>query len=146
MNKYFTKKFQQGLEFQDHVMDVLHYASGISLYCYSSRKFQKEKGENRSGFEIKYDSKYADTDNLYIETEDIQSGKFVPSGIYAEDNSWLYIIGNYSEFFILSKKMMQNLATQKNYHKVDTPTSKGFLFPKEEAQKYCLHKYSLIDE
>jgi len=34
------------------------------------------------------------------------NAKFVPSGIYRNDNSWLYIQGNFKTFWIFSKKLL----------------------------------------
>ena len=45
---YYNKQLEKALEFQDFVADKL-YNIGIPLNCYSSKKYQYEKGESRSG-------------------------------------------------------------------------------------------------
>ena len=113
---YYNKQLEKALEFQDFVADKL-YNIGISLNCYSSRKYQYEKGESRSGIEIKFDDQRKKTGNLYIEyaeKSNPNNKNYVPSGIERKDNTWLYVIGDYDEqgkYRILRK----DLGERKNY-------------------------------
>lgn len=140
MAEYYEKKLQQGLEFQDFVTDVLFNELFIPISTYQSRKYQI-KGENKQGIEIKFDDKFADTGNVYIEIAEKSNEdnlNYVSSGIYRNDNTWLYVIGNYSILFIFGKGMLKLMHKNGRYREVQIPTSKGFLIPKVDAEKYAL--------
>ena len=141
MTEYYKNMLEKGLEYQDYVTEVLIKELGISLSSYSSKSYQQTKGENKQGFEIKFDDRYKETGNIYIEVEeksDPNNLYFVKSGIYRNDNTWLYLIGNYDEIFIFSKNHLQLMHRAANYRIVETKTSKGFLVPKKDAKKYCV--------
>jgi hypothetical protein len=143
MTEYYKEMMQKGFEFQDFIADKLIESLGISLTSYSSKQHQEKKGENRQGFEIKFDDRYKTTGNIYIETAEKSNEKnlnFVSSGIYRSDNTWLYLIGNYEEVFIFSKKHLLLIHKSDKYRNVETKTSKGFLIPQEVCEKYCVNK------
>ena len=56
-----------------------------------------------------------------------------------DDNTWLYIIGNYETIFIFSKRLLQSLSRTGKYKHLEngTKTSVGFLLPKQDAEKYA---------
>lgn len=140
---YYNDKLQQGLEFQDVVTSAL-YQRGIVVVAYSSRKYQISHGENLLGAEIKRDGKFRETGNLYIETAEKShpdNPAFVASGIYREDNSWLYVIGDEKTVYIFSTKYLRILEAR--YTRVTKPTSIGFLVPMADAEKYCIRKIDL---
>lgn len=148
MTAYYKEKFEQGLLYQDMVMEEL-YKNGIPLISYSSKKYQTEVGENKAGVEIKNDTKFRQTGNFYIETAEkskAENKNFIPSGIYRCDNTWLYIIGDDISFFVFSKKQLQLLDKIKKYREVEIPTSRGFLFPIQDAIKlYSIREISFED-
>lgn len=142
-NGYYNEKLQQGLEFQDVVTSAL-YQRGIVVVAYSSSKYQITHGENLLGAEIKRDGKFRETGNLYIETAEKahpDNPVYVASGIYREDNSWLYVIGDEKTVYIFSTKYLRMLESR--YMKVTKPTSIGFLVPLDEADKYCIRKIEM---
>jgi hypothetical protein len=144
-NGYYKEKLQEGLQFQDIVTEAL-YQRGIIVIGYASQKYQQTKGENMLGAEIKRDGKFRETGNLYIEmSEKTHPDKpdYIPSGIFREDNSWLFVIGDEKLIYIFSTKYLQMLITSKGYAKVEKPTSRGFLMPLIEADKYCIRKIEL---
>lgn len=148
MTEYYTQKLEQGLQFQDFVMDLLIKELGISLTQYSSKKWQFSIGENKQGIEIKFDDKYNSTNNLYIEIKeksDANNSNFIESGIYRTDNTWLYIIGNYSILYIFSKKYLIYLHQKNIFKEVSIPTSKGFLIDKKNAEKYAIKIINIKD-
>jgi len=143
-NGYYNDKLQQGLEFQDVVTKAL-YQRGIVVIGYASRRFQNEEGENMLGAEIKRDGLFRETGNLYIETaEKSHPDKplYIASGIYRQDNSWLYVIGDEKTLYIFSVKYLRLLESR--YPKKEKPTSRGFIMPIAEAEKYCIRKLDLI--
>ncbi len=138
MNQYYKEKLEQGLYYQDFVIEQL-YKIGLPLISYSSKEFQNMIGENKAGIEIKNDNNYSKTGNLYIETaekSDENKKNFWPSGIYRNDNTWLYLIGDLKRIFILSKKQLILLAKSNKYKQVEIKTSQGFLLPVKDAEKH----------
>jgi hypothetical protein len=65
-NKYYQKKLEEGLEYQDFCTDKL-FELGINVNVYSSKKYQFSKGESKTGIEFKLDNQFKRTGNLYIE-------------------------------------------------------------------------------
>lgn len=89
------------------------------------------------------------TGNLYIETKE-KSNKlnpnFVDSGIYRDDNTWLFLIGNYEEIFIFSKKDLILMEKTNIEGKINrkTETSIGFTLNREIAERYCAKKINIL--
>lgn len=141
MTPYYKEKLDQGLYFQDYVVELL-YKKGIPLISYSSKEYQNMIGENKAGIEIKNDNNFRKTGNLYIEVAEksnAENKNFVPSGIYRKDNTWLYLIGDREKVYVLGKKQLQMLHRANKYKEVEIATSKGFLFPIIDVEKfYCL--------
>lgn len=141
---YYDEMLEIALEFQDFVSEAL-YASGFPIGCYSSRKWQQDKGESRAGVEIKFDRIFHRSGRLWIETSekaDPANGHYVPSGIYRNDNSWLYVIGDYSAIWILPKNILRLLFESLRYQEIqnNTATSTGFFLPVGDADKYAVKK------
>ena len=63
---------------------------------------------------------------------------FIASGIYRNDRTWLYIIGNYEIIYIFSKKRLRELHKENKYKvfEIGQGTSKGFLLPENDIEKY----------
>ena len=144
VNDYYKSKLEQGLEYQDFISDELRKL-GIFAGIYSSRKFQIEKGESSVGIEIKYDMKFRKTGNLYIEIAEKSDQKlteYTPSGVMRNDNSWLYVIGDYNEAFIFSTAQLRDICSKNVMKFVQTPTSRGYLFPLSDRRTdyLCLKK------
>lgn len=153
MNNRYTTDLQRGLEYQDYVFDQLRVMDGMPIFlgAYSSVKYQCGKGESPSGLEIKYDAKFKETGNLFIETAEksyAEQVSFHPSGAMSEDNSWLYLIGDYDEAFIFSKNLLRALCRKDNpaikYREL--PTSQGYLFPLDYVKRKCLYAKHILFE
>lgn len=159
-SEYYLKKLKEGIYYQDFVVEKL-YECGLPIISYSSKEYQKLIGENKAGIEIKFDQKFKETGNFYIEVAEKtnpENFEWAESGIKRKDNSWLYAIGDLEEIFIFSKKQLQYLHAQKingqpKYKLVETippgfrgATSKGFLLPIEEARKFWAIKIIEITE
>jgi len=131
--------FQDGMEFQDFVCTELA-KHGIILQNLSSRRFQYEVGENLQGFEIKQDNRCTDTMRLSIEVAEKSKQSmpnWTPSGIFRDDNSWLYIQGNRHILFVFAKNWLQRWMKAKNPPIVEnTPTIRSFFLPFSTA-KIC---------
>lgn len=147
-NSGHSDSFEVGNNFQDFVCIELA-KENIILQNINSKKFQFETGENLQGFEIKFDARCTGdnatnaTGRLSIEIAEktkAENSKFVPSGIYRSDNSWLYIQGNYHQFWIFSKKLLVMLHNSGRYEEAELPTVKKFYLPILDADKYCAKK------
>jgi len=139
MNSYYEEKLKQGLEYQDFVSEQL-YQIGLPIFNYASKKYQIQRGENKLGIEIKFDDKYKTTGNLYVELAEKSKKEnecFILSGINRNDNCWLYIIGDYETIYIFTKRQLKELYKINHYIEKEIPTSKGFLLPKTDAEKYA---------
>lgn len=156
MTEYYKNKLKSGHEYQDFIMEQL-IKHGIIIQVYSSAKYQHEKGESICGIEIKYDSLIKETGNLYIEVAEKsneQISEFTPSGIFRDDNTWLYLIGDYEEAYLFSKKQLQavmssqKMKDKRGIKEVKTDTSVGYLYPKDEVIKHntCLKVFNFTKE
>lgn len=127
---------------------------GISVNCYQSLVYQAKYGESASGIEIKNDRRLKETGNLYIEfkQKSLRGNDDDHSGINRDDDSWLYVIGDYETIYIFGKSqlrsMLSKVLTKKNYysqkygitirtHKNDEGviTSYGMVIPSEYVEK-----------
>lgn len=110
--------FQDGLEFQDFVCEVLA-REYIVLQNLCSRRSQFMRGENLQGFEIKLDQRCTETGRLSIEVaERVRNDDalaWTPSGIYRCDNTWLYVQGNSSKLWVFAKNWLIR------YHRLKRP-------------------------
>jgi hypothetical protein len=130
--------FQDGVEFQDFVCCVLAQ-DGIILQNLSSKKYQFDLGENLQGFEIKLDRRCTETKRLSIEIAEktkANNATWVASGIFRNDNSWLYIQGNENVIFIFQKTLLKKFFEQRA-PKVEEAlgTVRKFYLPIEKAEE-----------
>jgi len=148
-NSGHKNSFEIGSEFQDFVCMELA-KQNIILQNINSKKFQYETGENLQGFEIKYDSRCtgdngtAPTNRLSIEIAEktkAENSRYVPSGIYRGDNTWIYIQGNYMAFWIFSVKHLRLLYETGRYPAEKLPTIEKYYLDIKHADKYCIKKY-----
>lgn len=119
MTEIYANNLQLGLEYQDFVFDQLRRRDDMPIFlgAYASRKYQNDKGESPSGLEIKYDRRFHETGNLYIEIaekSDATLHEYTASGIMRDDNSWLYLIGDYDEAFIFPKNLLRAFCVPTN--------------------------------
>ena len=140
--------FEEDLEFQDFIVDLMIREICLVISNYSCRYYQQNKGENRQGIEIKLDKRILDTNNVSIEVSEksrAANQNWIPSGIMRNDNTWLYIQGNYDIVFIFGKSILRGIYEARYKNKVwqPKPTIKTFLMPIQEARKYSLKVFDL---
>lgn len=138
--KYDT--YEEAMEYQDFIVEVLAERLGLVISNYSSRKYQFGKGENRQGIEIKLDKRISPLGNVSIEVYEKSIANnylWAKSGILRDDNSWLYLQGNYEYIFIFSKKRLRELYQREYMNKVwdPKPTIRTFLISFEKAKDIC---------
>lgn len=143
--------YEEGLQFQDFVGDLLMNELGFPLTSYCSAKYQWNRGENRQGVEIKLDTRCAgptETGNISFEVAEKKNDDvdhWTKSGILRDDNSWLYVQGNYHRVFVFGKatlsliylKGYQGKAREVKNHN-GTSTIRAFLMPIAEAERVAL--------
>lgn len=141
---YRDRAMEDGLRYQDFVVELCLKSIGLVIVCCSSRKYQLSVGESQTGTEIKLDRNLASTGNLWIEVAEKarpREGDYARSGIYRDDNSWLYIIGNYEIVYIFEKKKLKDLCEARRdkfpLHENRTKTSRGFLLHKDLAYEFA---------
>lgn len=152
-DEYRIDKIDKGKEYQDFICEWMARNYGIVMTVFSSKKYQYNLGESLQGIEIKYDMMYSDTGNIYIEIGEKakpREGDYYKSGIFRDDNTWLYFIGNYEELYVFSKKQLKTVYEKKRYFKYiehnNTKTSCGFLLDKIRAENFCIMKFNLKNE
>lgn len=140
----YTTQLEGAQEFQDFWCSYLWKNECLAIGNFGSKKYQYNVGENLQGFEFKHDKKFEITGNFWIETKERTNPNYgyVISGIFREDNSWMYCIGNYKVLYLFSKKWLQRYcnAAKVEIRENNIKTSFGFLLTKELADTYCNHK------
>lgn len=129
---------QVGAEFLDFVLVTLQ-PMGLYLQPFTSKKWQYQKGESLQGWEVKYDRRCTETGRLSIEVaEKVKAAnvKWVPSGIYRSDNTWLYIQGNYTCFYIFIKRFLVALHKTGRYEEHEEyGTVRAFYLPLAQVER-----------
>lgn len=135
---YYEDKLKDGNKYENFVVEKLK-EEGIKITLTKTFEEQINIGESYEGYEIKFDDKYKETGNLYIETYEKTNPnnlEYIPSGINRIDNTTTYIIGNYDVIFLFSKTVLQLI--KDNYNEIENKlkTSKGFLLSYKDINKY----------
>ena len=130
---------QVGAEFLDFVLVTLQ-PMGLYLQPFTSKKYQYNKGESFQGWEVKLDNRCTDTERLSIEVAEktkASNDAWVQSGIYRNDNTWLYIQGNYFVLYVFIKSILIALHKSGKYKEEESfGTVRKFYLPLKEADKY----------
>ena len=137
---YYSDKLLEGKKFEDHVKKVFFERLAIDL-DFTGKDNQVNIGETLQGIEVKYDGRFKETGNIYIEVAEKShpdNQEYIVSGVFRDDNTWLYAIGDYNTLYIFSKKHLKLL--KDSCKPVVTPTSMGFLVPKQLAEEECILK------
>ena len=144
----FFEKLQKGCRFEEYVSSEFR-KHGVELGMqYNEYQWH---GENLFGLEIKNDEVFKSTGNLYIEyyeRHDI-SKSWNKTGILKEDNTKVFLIGTYDNYFIILKEVLidiynrlkQNdpeISRYCRFAETNDKTAKGFLIKKSFMKKICL--------
>lgn len=131
MTENYKQQLADGQAFERYIKEQLLLRREIHLEIIEDKKEQYTIGETRQGYEIKLDKRYKDTGNLYIEIKEKSNPAnpyFVPSGIFRQDNTHTWIIGDYTQVYLFNKQKLIELYESKDYLRyVSTSTSHGFL-------------------
>jgi len=113
----------EGEKYQEFIRGLLN-PFGIVHWHFGGKHQQFNIGENGQGHEIKLDERCFSrnspeaTGRLSIEVQERKrlDTTWVNSGILRDDNSWLYVQGNYEIVFVFAKNWLRRV-----YHKLITP-------------------------
>ena len=143
----YQAQLQEGQKFQDYCAYLFQKKLNIGIVNFQTQEYQYKFGENIQGVEIKFDNVFQTTSNLWIEIAERHnpSNPYLDSGIFRKDNSWLYCIGNYEVIYIFSKNLLILLFQTNRYPVIENKlmTSRGFLLPKSDANKYAANKIEI---
>lgn len=133
----------QAKEFELFASDALAHGLYILPVVYQSKHFQTTYGESLSRIEFKLDNKFRGSGNLFIETAETYDREVVkkPAGIYHAAAPWLFVIGDFSTFWVFATRCLQRQCEFGSYRHVKTDTSDGFLLPTENADAIAAVKW-----
>jgi hypothetical protein len=149
--KSFDENYQNQLEdgqrYQDFLTKELS-ALGIIFQQYSSKHYQYTVGESHSRMEIKYDKKFSQTNNLWIEYQERKypTGTYINSGILRDDNAFLWAQGDYNTLFIFCKRDLLHKLEGIQYIENNQKTSRGKLLRYPLTERYCGLKIRFNDQ
>lgn len=111
--------YEDGLEFQDYVMEFMADKLDTPIQFYCSKAYRQKVGESRQGYEVKHDRKMLESGGAFIETHQKSQGTdtWVPSGISLENNAKWWIIGDYLLFFVVRKDKLRRICTSQPFPK-----------------------------
>ena len=142
---YRREMSEKGTKYENYIYPIFAKEWGVPeswVKPYQEKDEQIDIGENSLGVEIKYDEKSIKSKNIYIETAEKSvpyKPDYTPSGIYRDDNSWLFAIGNYDIYYVFLINHLRELESLDGWGRVETPTSRAFLMPHKEAEKLALN-------
>lgn len=146
----YKPQLEEAARYQDFITDEL-LKRGLVLNQYASREYQRRVGESASGIEIKYDKRMSDTGNVYIEVAEKSNPSmpsYTASGVCRNDNTWLYLIGDYDKALLMSKRQLYVCTKNSEWCARngvlfrETPTSLGYTFPVECCKRFlCLRLF-----
>lgn len=132
--------FGDGVEYQDFVLTRVA-ALGWIVQTYSSKRYQIERGESFTGVEIKLDRRCTETGRLSIEVAEKSRADvavWTPSGIFREDNAWLYAQGNYQVLYVFAKNWLRRYFDEKCPPTAESyGTVRKFYLPTELAERFA---------
>ena len=117
----------KGEKYQDFIKNQLNKI-GIQI-TYTTTRTEQFISESKEGIEIKFDDQMKNTGNIYLEFMERSDTKYgwTDSGFKKKDNTWLIIIGDYTEAFFFSKETLNDLRIKyRNAHPIIDPSCYGW--------------------
>lgn len=133
--------FHDGMEFQDW---IVHEFGKIGFYIqlHASKRYQFDRGESVQRVEIKLDNRCTDTGRISIEVGERTAldKQWVKSGIYRNDNSIFYVVGNYQRAYLFDKRVLLRYHMEKRggQYEEGPATIRKFYIPFAEADELCI--------
>jgi len=148
--QYYKDKLAEGQRYEKFVISRWPEIYPNKKLTIRDGKLAQLAGETEEGIEIKYDGRMEDTGRVYIEMHEksrIENEKYIESGIYRNDNSKLFLIGNMTQWFLFSidkLRWLDRLDPPFLYRPKPTGTSIGFCIPIKNAKHLCLDWADLL--
>ena len=158
---YYKKNLQASFEFENFLEKYFKENHNIDLEPFITQEGQYLEGENKAGIEIKNDMMYKKTNNLYIEYAEkskASNSQYVKSGIWKEDKSRYFLIGDYDNFWVFEKSRLikileeeqelrkKGLPSKRGVRFITKDTSLGFIFPIVNAGKETVSLETLVSD
>lgn len=148
ITEYYAQRLAEGKKYELFIKEQLKEKLNIDINILND--MYQNSGETIEGYEIKFDDRMKETGNIYIEYAEKRSSKnanYIESGILKNDNTIFFVIGNYSEFFIIDKEVLVKLYKEKdrNIRFVQIDTSRGFLISKQFASTITPYHIKIED-
>ena len=146
--QYYIEKLQESFLFELYIY-TLFLENGMDLNPYLTEEGQNT-GENEKGVEIKNDTMYKTTNNVYIEYQEksnVLNSVFVNSGILKDDNTKFFLIGDRDKFWIFDKQQLVALFNQeyaKNQRRM--PLLQGIRFAGNKTSRGMLLSVQIADQ
>lgn len=146
--KYYIEKLQESFLFELYIY-TLFLENGMDLNPYLTEEGQNT-GENEKGVEIKNDTKYRTTNNVYIEYKEksnVVNSEFVNSGILKDDNTKFFLIGDKDKFWIFDKQQLVKLFNKEYLkNKKRMTLSQGIRFASNPTSRGMLLSVQIADQ
>jgi len=143
---YYKAQLERGQLYQDFVIDEC-FRRGLVIVQWTSKVYQLSEGESKSLHEIKFDDRFEQTGNLWIEIKEKShplDPDWIESGIYRPHCNEL-VIGNFDVFYRLPVRTLRQLHTLNPDGYPIIPnhleTSLGFLLSGNEAKRHAVDVY-----
>ena len=125
--------------YEDFVYSLLQRRCGLTVVNYRSAEWQGRVGENSGGIEIKFNKKYDETGNLWIEfyrKSTSSQADYTGSSLVKYQTCWLFVTGTYKTVFVFTKSRLEDERQKRNtLIENKSKTSQGFLLPGEDAER-----------
>ena len=142
-----NKGWWKGKEYEEWVIAKYPLVYPRRKLTLIETKQGQQRGETEEGVEIKLDDKiysYSQEGRLYIEMYEKsrrENKDYIESGIFKNDNTTILLIGDYTVWFLFSKRWLlwlEKLDPPFLYRPEPTGTSIGFCIPVPNAKRLCL--------
>jgi len=137
MSDYYREQREKGEAYERYLVWQLRQ-EGIDVSRYETQADQYAHGDTTIGLEIKLDTKYCDTGNLFIEVAEKTRAEqltWIASGIFATSTAPWYGVGDYRNFFIFDRDTLRGLVPTARLIAIKRGTSRGFLLTEDRARQ-----------
>ncbi len=129
-----------GAQFEDFAKRALR-PYGIVTEAFGSAHYQLEIGESAEGVEFKLDKGCTKYGHLSIEVEEKTRADqlyWTKSGIWRNDNTWLYVQGNHSVIYVFARTFLRAWEERrKPAVGTRTPTIRSWFLDLKVADRCC---------
>lgn len=128
---YYRDQLKVGQAYEQYAVRMINSAEGADrVQVVHGFAQQMRYGDTNIGVEFKFDRKFHETGNLYIEVQETTAeGHWVDSGIFRADLARWYAIGDYSHLYVYTKVALRAEFVRRGriWIEIDRHTSRGFL-------------------